>query len=297
MRVVAGRSAFGLVSLALMLSAMPRAWAEDADECSAAARGIPPRAVSAPAGSEVARRLAGLSGPERDGAIVAEIEAGNLPEHLRHARPVRLPSPAGVAGRRLTLCVLPDYLAVGTDADFLLVPLGLGAALRLAGDFGFELPTRRVVDAIDRQAAAHVDPRPLPASDAMRSTPYLVLHNAIVQAQRQALGVDLDALAAGFKKDLVLTRRLWEMPGRVAIYGWHRASGTPVQPLSIVHGARYADYSHGVRLVSATAWLDGRPRTIEDLLARDDTAAWLSDEGVIPLRERRAELVSTADPR
>ena len=50
-------------------------------------------------------------------------------------------------------------------------------------------------------------------------------------------------LTAGPRKDLVLTSRLWLDPGKVAIYGWHRARGAPIQPLSTVHGAGYADYS------------------------------------------------------
>jgi hypothetical protein len=42
----------------------------------------------------------------------------------------------------------------------------------------------------------------------------------------------------------VLKQRLWLQAGRVAIYGWQRAGGTPIQPLSNVDGAGYADYSH-----------------------------------------------------
>ncbi|MGN6528611.1 MAG: hypothetical protein ACTHL8_19645 [Burkholderiaceae bacterium] len=264
------------------------------DGCDAAGRAIPPRAASAPSGSEFARAVAGLSGPARDGAVLDQVRAGNVPEHLRHAKAVTLT--AADRPGRVTVCVLPDYLAVGSDADYVLVPLGLRAALALAAELGFELPTTRVVDAVYRQAAVHLDPRPLPAGDEMRSTAYLLRHNAIVQAQRASQAGALDDLAAGSKKDLVLTRRLWEMPGRVAIYGWHRLDGRPIQPLSLVHGARYADYSHGVRLVWSTAWLDGRPRRLEDLLSRPQTAGWFSDEGAIPLLERREQLVAAADP-
>jgi hypothetical protein len=60
-----------------------------------------------------------------------------------------------------------------------------------------------------------------------------------------------------------------------------------------VHGARYADYSHGVRLVSQTAYLDGVPTSIFELLADPQLAPQLSDEG--PLRQaaafQRAEAV------
>lgn len=177
--------------------------------------------------------------------------------------------------------MLPDYLAIGSDEDYLLVPLGLQPALSLAVEFGFELPTRRIVDAIYRQAALRLAPYPLPASDEMRSTAYVEQHNDVVRRQRMQATATLDALTAGHKKDLVLTPRLETMPGRVAIYGWHRAIGNPIQPLSLVHGARYADYSHGVRFVSRTAWVDGAPRALDELLADTATADILSDEGAI----------------
>jgi hypothetical protein len=268
-------------AIACAVSALPALG--QPDRCASAARSLPARAASAPSGSEFARRVADLSGPERDKMIAAEIRAGNLPQHLRHARAVTLVSARAGGPSRVTLCVLPDYLAVGDDEDYLLVPLGLQAALSLAAEFGFELPTRRMVDAIHRQAALRLEPRPLPANDAMRTTAYVELHNALVRQQRADSGAALDVLTAGHKKDLVLTPRLEAMPGRVAIYGWHRRDGRPIQPLSLVHGARYADYSHGVRFVSATAWVDGAPRPLGDLLAHEQTAALVSDEGPLAL--------------
>jgi hypothetical protein len=86
---------------------------------------------------------------------------------------------------------------------------------------------------------------------------------------------------AGQKKDVVLTNRLLAKPGRVAIYGWHEGAGRPIQPLSTVHGARYADYSHGVRLVSAVAYVDGYARALSDLLEDRRLARLVSDEGPI----------------
>jgi hypothetical protein len=116
----------------------------------------------------------------------------------------------------------------------------------------------------------------------MRSAAYLQQHDALVEQQRAALGAAPGALTAGHKKDLVLSARLWQQPGRVAIYGWHRPDGTPIQTLSTVHGARYADYSHGVRLVSQTMFVDGRPARLLDVLADAQLGPLLSDEG--PLR-------------
>jgi hypothetical protein len=79
----------------------------------------------------------------------------------------------------------------------------------------------------------------------------------------------------------VITNLLASKPGRIAIYGWHRSSGDPIQPLSTVHGARYADYSHGIRLVSEMAILNGKLRSIYDILQDRLLAKVLGDEGAI----------------
>ena len=102
------------------------------------------------------------------------------------------------------------------------------------------------------------------------------------------------AAHGGNKKDLVLTSRLWQSPGRVAIYGWHREVDQPIQPLSTVHGARYADYSHGVRLVSGTVYVNGVKRPIADVLAEPALAKLLTSEG--PLT-RVAERLSALTAR
>lgn len=267
---------------ALLLAAAAQAQ-EQASPCAPSAQGIPARPAQARGASEFVASVVGLGDHERDAAIRRELLAGNLPRFLRHVLPAtlsaRLPDGRSV---RLTLCVLSDYLGLGSDSDFLLVPMGLDSALAVASKFGFTLPTRRMVDLIYRQAAVHLLPQPLPASDRMRSTAYLQRHDALVEQQRAALGVVPGALTAGHKKDLVLSERLWQQPGRVAIYGWQRADGTPIQPLSTVHGAGYADYSHGVRLVSQTVFVDGRPARLFDVLADRQLGPLLSDEGPLP---------------
>lgn len=252
---------------------------------------IPARVATAPSGREFARRVEHLSGPERDALVSAELLSGNVPQFLRRAMPVSMAGGDGAHPVRLTLCVLPDYLAVGSDRDFLFVPLGLEAALAVAQRFGFELPTPRVVDAIYAAAPVKLAPLPLPPGDQMRSTAYVVRHNELIDEQRASLPAPLGELTAGDKKDLVLTSRLWTEPGRVAIYGWHRAVGAPIQPLSTVHGARYADYSHGVRLVSETAYINGVARPLRELLAEPQLAKLLTNEGPWPeLAERLARL-------
>ena len=280
MASTASGSILPLVLVACLLAAGPAM----ADSCPRVlAQAIPARPASAPTGSDFVRRTAGLSEAEREPVIARALLAGDLPGFLRRLRPVTLQGEAGGRPVRVTICVTPDYLALGSDQDFLRIPMALPTALAVAGRFGFVLPTPKMVDAIYEQADVHLRPQPLPASDRMRSTAYYWRHDHRIRAQRLALGAPLGVLVAGDKKDLVLSNRLLATPGRVAIYGWHRSDGDPIQPLSTVHGRRYADYSHGVRLVSAIAYVDGRPTPIIDLLEDPELADLLSDEGPISL--------------
>jgi hypothetical protein len=241
--------------------------------------GLPSRPAGAIGGSEFARRTSGFSSEDRDRAVVAELERGNMPSFLGQLTPVKLTTTAS-NGQAVaaTIWVTPDYLAIGSDDDFLYVPLTYYSATTIADRFGTVLPTARMVDAIYEQSAHHLKPTPLPAGPLMGSNLYLAKHQQRIDAQRS--GLPLGQLIAGHKKDLVLSNRLRRSPARVAIYGWHRAPGDPIQPLSTVHGARYADYSHGVRLVSATVVVDGRPTSIYDALQDSDVAPVLSREGV-----------------
>ena len=113
----------------------------------------------------------------------------------------------------------------------------------------------------------------------MRSTEYYVTHNRLVQEELPSSYAG--GLVAGDKKDVVLTNRRIGKPNRIAIYGWHRLNGRPIQPLSTVHGVRYADYSHGIRLVSDTVWVNGDPRSIINVLENPKLATVLSSEGPI----------------
>jgi hypothetical protein len=256
-------------------------------------RAIPHRAADAPGGSEFARRVESLSGPQRDAQVRSEVLAGNVPQFLRRLAPVTVASADAAHPVEITVCVLPDYLAVGSDKDFVFVPMGLEAALDIADHFGFDLPTPKLVDAIYRESAVKLAPQPLPAGDQMRSTDYVVHHTQLITRQRSELGASLGELTAGDKKDLVLTSLLWQNPGRVAIYGWHRAVNEPIQPLSTVHGARYADYSHGIRLVSSTVYVNGVKRSIDAVLAEPRLAALLTKEGPLTrIAERLSVLMA-----
>ena len=250
-------------------------------------RGIPSRALQDLTGSQFVRYVSRMTAAEREQAILEEVSKGNLPQFLRKLVPVELQCELA-NGKELiaTIFVAPDYLAIGSDSDFLRVPMNLHTALAIAERLGFVLPTRKMVDAIYQQSRHRLLPQPLPASDQMRSTEYYWTHNELIDDQVHALGVRLGELVSGDKKDVVMSNRLAAHVGRIAIYGWHRGAGQPIQPLSTVHGANYADYSHGIRLISRWALIDGKRRLTRDILQDPSTAAVLSDEGPIRLDSR-----------
>lgn len=278
---IAGLAARSVVYAFLILS-IPMAAQAAAKQCDGSlTQQIPKRAAAAPAGSAVMAGLSATRGAARDREVLQQVLAGNFPTFLRQLSPVSI-SGTLASGRKVlvTICVTPEYLAVGSDRDFVRVPMGLAAAAKVAASFGFLLPTPRMVDAIYGQAQLRVAPSPMKPTAQMESTDYLVRHNETVARQLAGQGAP-GPLAAGHKKDLVLSNRLLSKPGRVAIYGWHRLNGKPIQPLSTVHGAAYADYSHGVRLVSDTAYVDGKQTPLKDILRDRELANVVTGEGPI----------------
>jgi hypothetical protein len=224
------------------------------------------------------RGIATMPPDEREDAIVRELARGNLPEFLRRFKPIRVQS-VGIDGVRRTIEyeVMPDYLAVGSDQDFVRVPMTPMSAQRIAGAFGCSLPTRKMVDDIYHRAEVKLEPPPL--TEKREAVETFVQHNRIIEQQRE--GHPPGALVAGIKKDVVITNRLKEKPHRVAIYGWHKPDGAPIQPLTIVHKDTYVDYSHGIRLVKSAMLVDGRVMYIEDVLHDPHLCSLISDEGLI----------------
>jgi hypothetical protein len=259
--------------------------------CSARlARAIPRRPGNAAPASALMAALGNGSGSGRDIAIISEALRGNVPDHIRALQPVRFTGNVGGRQTEIVICVTPDYLAVGSNSDHVRVPLGLPAALRVADAFDMMLPTTRMVDAIYAQAALRLSPRPMNPGPQMSSTDYFMRHDATLDQQLVQAGGRDGVLLAGHKKDLVLANRLSSNRGRVAIYGWHRGNGDPIQPLSTVHGEYYADYSHGIRLVSRTAYVDGRAVDLRSLLTDGTYAAMLNSDG--PLSSATVRLAS-----
>jgi hypothetical protein len=238
---------------------------------------IPRRPAGAMGGRAFLATTSNLTKEQREARILQEILRGNIPNFLRGLRSVSVLKD----GRTITIFLTPDYLAIGDDSDYVRMAMNPKTAQAIAERFGFVLPTTRIVNLAYVKSEVRLSPAPLPPGPEMTTNAYFQRHEEIVS--RQLGQYDRRKLVAGHKKDIVITNRLASRCGRVAIYGWHRNSNSPIQPLSLVHDDAYADYSHGVRLVYNLARL--RTKTEEkwvrlaDILQDFSLARSLSDEG------------------
>ncbi len=240
---------------------------------------LPPRGAGARAGSAMLPLIRGLTVQEREALLWQEFAAGNVPAFVREFVPVvvRRPDTTGRV-REIRYEVLPDYLAFGSDQDFFRMPMTPTLGQQIADLLDCSLPTRRMVD--DIWAAAPVQLQPTffdPNVYDIVSPDIFWQHHQRVEVLRA--GRPLGALTAGTKKDVVITARLASVSNRVAIYGWHRTNGQPIQPLYTGHVDWYADYSHGIRLVRNRVLVDGQRMTVAQVLAHPILHPLLSDEG------------------
>lgn len=234
---------------------------------------LPSRAASALDGDALAASLRDLPREAREARITAEVLAGNVPTWWRRLVPVTMVRRVGAREMTIRFEATPDYLAVGSDTDWFLMPLSPEAAGAIGARTDTRLPTPPMVDAIWESAAVRLGPDSIAPSAAMVTMPVFAAHMALVRARRVAVGTVPGQLVAGHKKDVVQTPRLDSLPGRVAIYGWHRPDGRPIQPLYTGHTSSHVDYSHGVRLVSRYMMVDGEPHDLDELLRHPVFAA------------------------
>ncbi|HRX84850.1 MAG TPA: hypothetical protein P5572_07520, partial [Phycisphaerae bacterium] len=241
---------------------------------------IPPRPAGAMSGTEFVADVAGLDRTAREARILAEITGGNIPGYLRTFVPITVSANISGIPTTATYYVTRDYLGIGTDDDFVRIPMSPLIAQPIADAFNCLMPTRKMVDDIYTHATVKLAPSPISptTTDIMRMTT-MFRHHETVEAQRT--GQPLAALIGGIKKDVVITPQLATHPGKVAIYGWHQLNGVPIQPLYLGHVDFYADYSHGIRLVRDHMLVNGVEMLTADVLADPNLNVLLSDEGVL----------------
>ena len=220
-------------------------------------------------GSQFAQTIMSLSGSARENAIESALAAGKYPEFLRTLVPVTLPGTPAI-----TIYVMPDFVGVGVDSDWLRTPMYPTTAQRVADAMGASLPTKKMADAI-QAAAVHVK-MPYFANNKDASTTYIAA-NSSANNRLAAAGAAQGRLVDGHKKNVLVADSAH--PGKVVIYGGNNpdTGAWPVQPVSTVHSSSYVDYGHGIRLVSRHVDVAGRgPLFLADVMSDPQLAPLVS---------------------
>lgn len=224
---------------------------------------------------------------KREDLIVAQVKAGNMPEEMHRLHKIEFTTAVidtiDVLRKphKVELWVSCDYIAIGSSADYVRMPMGPLAAQRIADALDCVLPTSLIVDRINDVAQGALDIFPFRPLGARNMQPIVFQDsNNAIKALYKAKGYRYGQFVSGLKKDIILSCRLKEPEYRrnVAIYGWHHPDGHAQQPIHVRHGNFYADYSHGVRLVYRTAVIDGVAHDIRGILEDANLYRLLSNE-------------------
>ncbi|MFM7645553.1 MAG: hypothetical protein ACKO41_02455 [Sphingomonadales bacterium] len=197
----------------------------------------------------------GYQWAQRDSLTRKWVLQGAIPKFLRTFMRIRTQFRDSSGKKyRAVYYVAPDYLSVGSDTNWARVHITPLLAQELADSLHCFLPTRKMVNEI--YIAATVKLEPIPLTQYRDSTPTFYQHHLLVEQQRKGK----NGLIAGIQKDLVTTGLLNTFPkkDRVAIYGWHRLDGKPIQSLYTGHVNWYVDYSQGVRLIYEKIKVNGK---------------------------------------
>lgn len=215
----------------------------------------PSRGIAPITGTTFYKQAAAYNWQQRDSLFLTHFQQGNIPAEYFQFVPVKLvhTDSTGKTHTIVFYCAA-DYVMVGTSSDWARVPLTPMAAQVLADSLRCFLPTRRMVDLIHQQS--RVKPEPVPMYAFRDSTVTMWQHHLIIEGQRSGK----KGLISGIKKDVVLCSdsSLKGRSNRVAIYGWHKLDGRPIQPLYTGHINWYVDYSHGIRLIYRKIKVDGK---------------------------------------
>ncbi len=241
---------------------------------------IPDRNPYSVTGSQWVQDNLKLSGATREVNILQEFKEGNIPDFLRNFADVTISDGTNT----IVYKVMADYLCIGSDDDYVRVPMNPHTAQTIADQYDCTLITRKMTNDIWKQSPNKLTPRPWgpPYDLDMEKTHRIGTHSKTIQNQLLSANLDPFSLTSGHKKDVVLTNKLFpnNPARRVAIYGWIQANGKPIQDLNpSSHDDKYADYSHGIRLVDNYATVNGQQMRMRDVFAHPIYSKLVSDEG------------------
>lgn len=253
---------------------------------------IPPRRSFFSSGKKLFNEMENLSGDEREQWILKESLKGNFPRFLTKFK--KITNTKRFKGKKFTisLWVMPDYFALGSDSDFFRVPMTPLTAQRIAYYLNCSLPNQFIVDLIFSQAEVKLKPILFKSSTKIVEPEYFYHHNLLIQKQLSPKKISISKLVAGHKKDIVLSNRLIDRPNRVALYGMHQNLKNPLQPLSLSHNDGYVDYSHGTRFISNTIKINGIFYSLQESMSHPVISKLLTYNG--PLQYTHVPIKATS---
>ena len=235
-----------------------------------------PARTSATTGNEFYHQAFTMKWAARDSFAVKEVLAGNVPDFLRNFSAINVFITDSSTGKTIkaTYYVSPDYLSIGSNDDWARINITPVAAQKIADSFHCFLPTRKMVNDIYKAAKIKLEPVPMYAF--RDSTATMWHHHLIVEGQRKGR----KGLIAGIQKDIVISGKIARdtKPDRVAIYGWHKLDGKPIQPLYTGHIYWWVDYSQCIRLVYRKIKVEGKWMDYIDVLKDPHLQKLLCDE-------------------
>jgi hypothetical protein len=194
------------------------------------------------------------AGPKREQLIYETV--------VRQGKPATVPITVdGPGGTKITYKVMPDHVMV----DRVRVPMTGITAQKIADNFGMQLPTAKMSQQIYDTARAKgtaISAKPLSGTGATINGKYYSPSDVVADVSRSEFSlehsdrinreltskkIDPSTLSSGYSKEIVLS----PAKGKLALYGLHRADGTPIQGGSgeTPHGMDHSEYAAGARLV------------------------------------------------
>ncbi len=218
--------------------------------------GFEDRAAGAATGGAFIGDLGERPAGSREARIVNEIAAGNLPDHLREYVPIAFTR----GGMEVELYMTSDVLSIGSNDDYMPIPMHGPSAEAVAESVGALLPTNAMVRLRWENADYRFRPAPQGASARMTHPSVYADHGRAYDRE----GTE-GALVAGVAKLVLIDPTM--SGGRLGYGGWTEPNGHQIQDPGRAHGETYADYSHGVALTAPFVRINGTFYATEDILA------------------------------
>lgn len=236
---------------------------------------IPPRSPDAMSGKEfqAAYEKVQNNPKERQKLILEQLAKGNVPANYRFFEPITIKQ----GDQTITIHAAKRGITIGDGDDTFEIPLDGPTSRAVADMYNCTMPTSWLSDQIYQHAKERGHVVPLCTQDEFAHHDGTRMQRMDWMRKQQEYGkyredfskMPPDALVAGYFKDVVhpVPGVPAKYPDGVEIYGGYDRAGRRIQPLSgRHHNESYVDYSHRTRLISRTAYINGKKVDLGELM-------------------------------